>query len=369
MVFDTGSGHVVVPSDLCRSSACQSHRRYSQKLSNSGSLIHADGRPLAGDTKDEMDISFGTGSLTGDLIKEAICLGSTPRADAPEKPRESCVELSVVVATTMSDDPFQLFEFDGIFGLGLPRLSVHPNFNFLAAFGASGHAQLAEFGIWMATAWDAKKEPNFGGELALGGHDPRRLIGPLAWVPVADPELGHWQVSVLGIRIGSESLDICSTGGGCTAVVDTGTSHLGIPKDHTRNLFSWLSVVPGADKLCYNTNASQLHFDLPGGVTLTLQGRDYLHPSPAQKSGFCRPKVMPVTLPVDMGQVFLFGEPILLRYYTVFRWRAMQVGFGLAAPHDTEGTQALESDFGDAVILVQVSAWITRRSGPSCAGL
>merc|ERR1719421_1384103 len=46
---------------------------------------------------------------------------------------------------------------------------------------------------------------------------------------------------------------------------------------------------------------------------------------------YCRPRLMPVNMPAPVGpNLFILGEPVLHRYYTVFDWQGPSVGFGLA---------------------------------------
>lgn len=41
---------------------------------------------------------------------------------------------------------------------------------------------------------------------------------------------------------------------------------------------------------------------------------------------------MPVNFPAPLGpNLFILGEPVLSRYYTVYDWERPQIGFGLAA--------------------------------------
>merc|ERR1719262_1855423 len=100
------------------------HKRYSLDDSNTGALVNADGRPIE-KNRDVIDITFGTGSITGDLVRDIVCLKQEATSHG------ACVELNIVAATEMSDEPFTAFGFDGVFGLGLNGLSVQPTFNFL----------------------------------------------------------------------------------------------------------------------------------------------------------------------------------------------------------------------------------------------
>merc|ERR1719356_769568 len=46
----------------------------------------------------------------------------------------------------------------------------------------------------------------------------------------------------------------------------------------------------------------------------------------------CMPRLMPVNLPAPLGpNLFILGEPLLHRYYTVYDWQAARIGFGYAA--------------------------------------
>merc|ERR1712066_779300 len=52
---------------------------------------------------------------------------------------------------------------------------------------------------------------------------------------------------------------------------------------------------------------------------------------------FCSPRFMPVRLPAPLGpKLFILGEPVLHRYYTVYDWVNHRVGFSLAnTPRNT----------------------------------
>merc|ERR1719451_191352 len=48
----------------------------------------------------------------------------------------------------------------------------------------------------------------------------------------------------------------------------------------------------------------------------------------------CQPRVMSSpTSPKLSPNLFILGEPVLHRYYTVYDWTSKQVGFGLANSH------------------------------------
>jgi len=118
-VFDSGSGHLIIPGDACADKACIRHRRYTEDVA--GIMRNADG------SRDQLTVNFGTGEVTGVFGRDTICLSTRASSDA--RAPELCSESRILVATKMSDNPFAEFAFDGVFGLGLPGLSQAVEFN------------------------------------------------------------------------------------------------------------------------------------------------------------------------------------------------------------------------------------------------
>merc|ERR1719238_2145621 len=86
VVFDTGSGHIVVPSDQCWSPACIKKRRYSLAASPGAYPINVD-NTMPTTERDEITISYGTGTIDGEFVRETVCPGLGPgdgRVEATE---------------------------------------------------------------------------------------------------------------------------------------------------------------------------------------------------------------------------------------------------------------------------------------------
>ena len=81
-------------------------------------------------------------------------------------------------------------------------------------------------------------------EIAIGGYNQHRLLHPLAWSPVALAHFGYWQVMIVAVRVDGVELDVCR-GGTSRGVVDTGTSHLGIPAPHNVEVEGMFAVHAG----------------------------------------------------------------------------------------------------------------------------
>jgi len=356
VVFDTGSGHVVVPAAGCQSEACLVHKSYNLLSSETAVAIKSDGTELEPDElADEVTIGFGTGEIKGQFARDYVCLGP---ADAESHDRRGCLQAHVVMAVEMSTNPFKSFVFDGILGLGLPMLSLTDEFSFFHLLANSGQIDVHQFGVFLTEG-----EAGEASEIALGGYNADRTLAPVAWAPVVMPDLGHWQVPILAVRVNGRTLDVCNDGS-CRGVVDTGTSHIGIPIKEEPMLAALLTTDAAELLDCRLAPGPELEFDL-GSVNLTLSAENYMRRLPLREgvhvgsavvsvednstassvasahqkvdenatnvTRHCSPRLMPVNMPAPLGpNLFILGEPVLHRYYTVYDWSKLQVGFSLA---------------------------------------
>ena len=264
VVFDTGSGHVVLPSAECRSEACLEHKRYNVSASPGAVAINVDGsRVPKNKLCDQVTIGFGTGSVTGEFVKEQVCIL-----------KDVCIQQHMVMAVEMSVQPFKSFAFDGILGLGLSKLSLSPSFSFLTMMQAAGEVKESYFGVYLSEGENGEES-----ELTLGGTNTARYTGPLKWTSVAKPGMGHWQVAIKAVRIGNMSLSACNDGS-CRGIVDTGTSHLGIPGQHVAEAAEILTVPVGANiEDCRMARGLTVEIDLEG-FTLVLYPKNYMRRLP-----------------------------------------------------------------------------------------
>merc|ERR1719451_93166 len=71
---------------------------------------------------------------------------------------------------------------------------------------------------------------------------------------------------------------------------------------------------------------------------------------------YCRPRLMPVNLPAPVGpNLFILGEPVLQRYYTVFDWKGLNVGMGLSANAQFTKEEKPPTLHSDEIMLVQIN--------------
>lgn len=356
VVFDTGSGSLILPDADCESQSCQTHRRYDRQMSAMAVDVDHDGTPVSptASSRDTLELGYGSGEATGEFVLDHVCL----RRDAL-----NCVQLQLIAADRMSEEPFVDLAADGVFGLGMEELSLHPNFNFLHQLQKQNPGMLPRFAIFFALHDDGQSVISFG------GHSEEYVGTPLQWVPVDYPESGFWSLKINRIRIGDTIVDEC-TKGGCAAILDTGLSLLGVPKDLVAATTQLLSR-PVPDDLgtdlgsidCVGLPGPTLHFDLDGH-TISLTAQDYTRPRPynitrrgSDKAWelYCRADMLPRGINGLPGsdeatRTFVWGKPVLQRYYTVYDWGTKNIGFALARQPPRNNSIASESEAPPVVL-------------------
>merc|ERR1712061_618607 len=95
------------------------------------------------------------------------------------------------------------------------------------------------------------------------------------------PELGYWQVRILAVRVDGQELDVCRDGT-CRGVVDTGTSHLGVPAPFDKGLADLLIRDAGDTLDCRLIEAPEVQIELPG-YNLTLHPGNYMRRLPLRE--------------------------------------------------------------------------------------
>lgn len=286
MVMDTGSAHVLLPSAKCKSQTCMAHQRYDMNASSTSVYRNLDGSTVAaGKRGDRVTIGFGTGEVLGEFAHDKVCLHKRSMEHEEESPNrteeekndaELCVQVNIVSALQMSDQPFRTFGFDGILGLGLQAMALSSEFSFFDALCRT--RQLApQFAFFLTDGEDGEES-----ELALGGYNEQRLLAPLAWTPVALRELGYWLVSIEAVRVAGKTLDVCMDGT-CKGVVDTGTSHLGMPRPLAQEMSEQLATDAGNLLDCRLAQAPALEIELTGGARLHIPPATYMRRLPLRE--------------------------------------------------------------------------------------
>jgi len=339
VVFDTGSAHLFVPSTACETETCLRHRRYSRGLSSSAEDIDHHGRNVLANAthRDQVEIAFGTGEVTGEFVRETVCLSGKSGGGDPgsSQPAQECTSLRVILATQMTKEPFNSFDFDGVLGLGLDSLAVDPEFSFFGQMSKLNGLTQDTFGYFLS------KVDSVPSEISFGGHDEKRLASDLQWAPVHKPEMGYWQLKLLSVSVAGEKLPLCEDGT-CVAIADTGTSLIGAPRQIAQRMH-WLlarKVPDNPNEIdCRTFPGPDLVFEFEGGVQVTLGPEDYsratgmrvLNSKANTSQLICRASLLPVDDSDVLGpKMFILGEPALRKYYTAYDWRLKRIGFGVS---------------------------------------
>jgi len=300
VVFDTGSGNLLVPGKDCESTACIQHDRFDETASSSMKEVNCDGSQVELGKSDELTIRFGTGEITGRCVEDRICVGAI------------CSRGSFVAASDETAHPFASFAFDGVLGLALTGMAQGPSFSLLDRLSASGALKDPLFSVFLS---DSDSE---GSEIVFGEVRKDRMATELFWVPVSKPS-GYWQVQIEDVTMDNKKMGICA---GCQVAVDTGTSELAGPSDVITQLEETLKV--SAD--CSNfKKLPKLGFVVKGHI-FNLEPKDYID----KANGECKVSLMRLDVPPPNGPLFVFGIPFLQKFYTVYNRDTKQVGFAVA---------------------------------------
>merc|ERR1719277_1842872 len=193
VVFDTGSGHLFLPSARCTTETCLKHNRFNRTTSETAVDIDHSGNTVAPNAKvrDQVNIAYGTGEVTGEFVRETVCLADHTGSVLEEvQKKQECVPIRVITATQLTKEPFDSFKFDGVLGLGFASLAVDPEFSFFGQMAKLNNLQEATFGYFLS------RTDTVASEISFGGHDERRIGSQMEWVPFHKPELGFWQLQV-----------------------------------------------------------------------------------------------------------------------------------------------------------------------------
>jgi hypothetical protein len=332
VVFDTGSGNIVLPTVKCNDEVCARHHRYRSESSTSAlQLAYDDDTPLEkGQTdRDTTSIVYGTGKLTGEYIRDKVCFGFGISKG------QACTSTDFLGVTQESRFPFIELPFDGIFGLGLEGLSAGPNFSFINRLKANGSSMEPVIAVFIRNL-----QADEDSEITFGGWRQERIEKgeQMHWLPIPQDEAqdkGYWLVTMRDVYVNGRPLKLCDDPeldkSRCSVAMDTGTSMtMASPYE-----VSELLGAVGMKDDCSNFKklpSIKFVFDAEAGGTfdLVLRPDDYVD----QSEEGCITTFQSLELPPRLGRMWVFGQSILRRYYSVYDAKRWRVGVALARHTD-----------------------------------
>jgi len=303
VIFDTGSGNLILPAVGCDMRGCDPHKKFDPKKSSTAKkVVNERGE---GST----EISFGTGQISGDYISDKFCVGGS-----------ICSEVRFIAANEESPEPFEETPFDGIMGMGFNDLSMGKGFNIVDDLNDSGQLPQGQFSVFLVDEGES--------EITFGGYRSEVVASDIVWAPVS--RQSYWQVKIEDITFDNKPTGLC--GESCQVAVDTGTSMLAGPSD----LVDKLNDKLGAREDCSNfASLPQLGFQI-GDRVLNLDPEDYMDKS----EGDCSFSLMALDVPPPKGPLFIFGDPFLRRFVTIYDRPGPRVGFAVANHGHMDATKA-----------------------------
>lgn len=293
VVFDTGSGNLIVPVTDCRDAACLQHQRFNPRLSR---VVACDGSGR--DVADHIHITFGTGEISGRCYNDDICVGGLcSRGD--------------FVGASHESSPFAEFHFDGVLGMSMLSLAQGESFSLMSHMGPFLKKPI--FSFFLSDTEDSQ---------VIFGETPTELMASaIIWAKVKR-DTGYWEVLIDDVTIANRPFHACRN---CHVAVDTGTSELAGPSDVIDLMRGALRLDAGCGNYAALPDLGFIIGDDQKWV-LNLEPQDYVN----RDTGRCDLAFMELNVPPPKGPLFVLGAPFLRKFLTVYDAAESRVGFALA---------------------------------------
>lgn len=305
MVLDTGSYYMWVYSENCTANACLKRQRFG--VDNSSSI------ETTGHT---YSISYTSGNIDGDIVKDQLTLGGT--------------STRTQFGTANKADPsFASFPIDGILGLSAVDKSEVNFPSLISVLVNEKQLPSRKFGVALSRASDGASSK---GALILGDYDRDAVDGDFTYVSVQDGT-ALWRVPLDGAWVGGTEVNF---GGNRNAIVDTGTTLLVLPPDDAMKFHGYIpnSQTDGKNFAipCDSTVDVQIGI---GGAKWSISPKDYIGFKYTDGSNLCASNVQGLKTG-NSDEQWILGAVFLKNVYAVFDMDTKKVGFAKRAGGNNE---------------------------------
>ncbi|MBN3286543.1 PEPC protein, partial [Polyodon spathula] len=301
--FDTGSTDLWINSVYCKSEACTMHHLFNPKES---STYYSNRKPFS--------VHYVSGSLTGVIGYDTVSLQGL-------KVKNQEIGLSIKEPGNHFARPLH----DGIMGMAFKQPG-----GMTPIVDTMIKENLLEEPIF---AFYLTNSAGHGSEVVFGGVDPKHYTGEIHWVPVKPGS--HWQLVIDSFEIDHQETGWCS--GGCSAIVDTGTSLLTCPPQFVDELYHKIGARANkhGDYVvdCNNLNNLPTLTFIMNGAHLHLEPSFYTLVYPVNTGErYCRLGIKASHEKYRDGKPFwTLGDTFIRQFYTVFDQGKAKVGFAKVA--------------------------------------
>jgi cathepsin D len=304
VIFDTGSSNLWVPSS--KSSILSPGWFHKKYHSSKSSTYEKNGT--------KFDITYDAGDITGFFSSDVVNVASL-----------AVKNQTFAEATKEKGIEFWIGKFDGVLGLGFPKISVGGVNTVFQNIINQKLVSKPVFSFYINRNPKSKKS----GEIIFGGSDSKHYEGELTYVPVTKE--GWWQFSMDKVQVGTNTT-LCNDS--CTAILDTGSSVIAGPSDEVNKLnkaIGGVAIKAGQYKIECKKIPTLPSIDLIiNGKTFTLEGKDYVrvtHRGHGIKH--CISGFVSLNIP-ELNSLWIIEDVFLGKYYTEFDVGQSQLGFALS---------------------------------------
>ncbi|CRG98448.1 plasmepsin X, putative [Plasmodium relictum] len=290
-IFDTGSTNLWIVTTKCEEESCRKVNRYNPNKSKTFR------RSLIGK---RLRIVFGSGSISGSIGTETFILGE----HIVRNQTFGLVESESDNNKNGSDNIFEYIQFEGIVGLGFPKMLSAGNISFFDNLVNQNKNVLEQFSFYISPYDDTSA-------FMIGGISRSFYEGKVYMLPVVKEY--YWEVKLDAIYVGDEKI-CCEEES--YAIFDTGTSYNTMPSTRMQ---TFLNLVPSST--CNEDNYQEVLKNYPnikyvfGNLIVELIPEEYM----ILNEDTCIPAYMQIDVPSENNNAYLLGSISFMRhYFTVF---------------------------------------------------